>query len=63
MAGGLAGGVAMLIIKYIVPGPYEWSTMWFGVANVCANAGIMASSVVLWVSQNLEDDYSYQLSL
>ncbi|TVY91397.1 Vacuolar protein sorting-associated protein [Lachnellula willkommii] len=34
-----------------------------GVANVLANGGVMMSSVVLWVSQNMEDEYSYNLAL
>lgn len=62
MAGGLAGSVTVLIIKYIVP-QYEFSTLYFGIANVIANGMIMLSSIVLWVSQNMEDDYSYHLSL
>ncbi|KAI5806557.1 hypothetical protein DFH27DRAFT_479987 [Peziza echinospora] len=62
MAGGLAGSVTVLILKYIVPG-YEGQTLYFGVANVIANSLIMLSSVVLWVSQNMEDDYHYNLSL
>jgi hypothetical protein len=34
-----------------------------GVANVVANGLVMLSSVVLWVSQNMEDDYTYNLQL
>ena len=56
--------------------------MWFGVANVIANALIMLrfvdeiqalsldylltrlrSSVVLWVAQNMEEDYTYSVTL
>ncbi|KAK3671721.1 Vacuolar protein sorting-associated protein 68 [Recurvomyces mirabilis] len=62
MAGGLAGGVTVMVLKYVVPGA-NWPAMWFGVANVVANAMIMLSSVVLWVSQNMEDDYTYNLAL
>ncbi|KAK8200920.1 Vacuolar protein sorting-associated protein 68 [Zalaria obscura] len=62
MAGGLAGGVTVMVLKYIVP-EVEWPTMWFGVANVIANALVSLSSVVLWVSQNMEDDYTYNLQL
>ena len=40
MAGGLAGSVTVLVIKYIVP-QYEFPTMYFGVANVVANSLIM----------------------
>lgn len=62
MAGGLAGSVAVMVLKYIVPG-YPTPTLYFGVANVIANGLIMLSSVVLWVSQNMEDDYTYNLAL
>lgn len=62
MAGGLAGSVAVLVLKYIVE-QYEFETMYFGIANVVANSLVMLSSAVLWVSQNMEDDYAYHLSL
>ena len=69
---------AVLVLKYIVP-EYPFPTLYFGVANTIANGLIMlrypatlpnnrhsltwASSVVLWVSQNMEDDYTYNLAL
>ncbi|MCJ1483486.1 hypothetical protein MMC06_003653 [Schaereria dolodes] len=62
MAGGLAGSVAVLVLKYVV-NDYGFPTLYFGVANVVANGLIMLSSVVLWVSQNMEDDYTYNLAL
>lgn len=62
LAGGMAGSIAVLVLKYVVPG-YEMPTLYFGVANVIANGLIMASSAVLWVSQNMEDDYTYNLAL
>lgn len=40
MAGGLAGSVVVLVLKYIL-NEYPWPTLWFGVANVVANALIM----------------------
>ena len=40
MAGGLAGGISVMVLKYLVPGA-EWPTMWFGVANVVCNALVM----------------------
>lgn len=60
MAGGLAGSVAVLVLKYVVE-KYEFETMYFGIANVVANSLIMLSSMVLWVSQNMEEDYTYRL--
>lgn len=62
MAGGLAGGVTVMVLKYVVP-EAQWPAMWFGVANVVGNALVMGSSIALWVSQNLEDDYTYNLAL
>ena len=69
---------AVLVLKYVVP-DYPFPTLYFGVANVIANGLIMLryvypenpsfptdevySSVVLWVSQNMEDDYTYNLAL
>ena len=40
MAGGLAGSVAVLVLKYIVE-QYEFETMYFGIANVVANSLVM----------------------
>ncbi|KAG9541254.1 UPF0220-domain-containing protein, partial [Aureobasidium melanogenum] len=62
IAGGLAGGVTVMVLKYVVP-QYTFPTLWFGVANVIANILVSLSSVVLWVSQNMEDDYTYNLQL
>ncbi|KAI5849575.1 hypothetical protein DFP73DRAFT_541096 [Morchella snyderi] len=62
LAGGLAGSVCFLILSYIVP-EYPWPTLYFGVANVLANSLIMLSCMSLWLSQNIEEDYSYSLSL
>jgi len=62
LAGGMAGGVTVLVLKYIVP-QTVWPTLYMGVANVLANGLVMLSSVVLWISQNMEDEYSYNLSL
>ncbi|KAI9772916.1 MAG: hypothetical protein M1840_008798 [Geoglossum simile] len=62
MAGGLAGSVTVLILKYLVP-EYPWPTLYLGVANVIANGLIMLSSVALWVSQSIEDEYTYNLAL
>lgn len=40
LAGGMAGGVTVLVLKYIVP-QTVWPTLYMGVANVLANALIM----------------------
>ncbi|SJX64915.1 uncharacterized protein SRS1_15344 [Sporisorium reilianum f. sp. reilianum] len=62
MAGGLAGSITVLTVKYLVPylpEGYEY----YGVANVIQNACIMSSTVLLWLSQNTESEYEYNLTL
>ncbi|EPE29901.1 hypothetical protein GLAREA_01061 [Glarea lozoyensis ATCC 20868] len=62
LAGGMAGGVTVLVLKYVVT-ETVWPTLYMGVANVLANGLVMLSSVVLWISQNMEDEYAYNLAL
>lgn len=62
IAGGLAGSVCVLVLNYVVV-EASVQTMWMGIANVLGNALVMLSCVVLWVSQNMEDDYTYNLAL
>ncbi|BCS17915.1 UPF0220 family protein [Aspergillus puulaauensis] len=62
LAGGLAGSVTVMVLKYLLK-DYELSILYFGIANVISNGLIMLSSIVLWVSQNIEDDYTYNLAL
>jgi len=62
LAGGMAGGVTVLVLKYVVT-ETSWPTLYMGVANVVSNALVGLSSVVLWISQNMEDEYSYNLAL
>lgn len=62
LAGGMAGGVTVFVLKFVVQ-DVAWPTMGMGVENVVANALVGLSSVVLWVSQNMEDEYSYNLAL
>jgi hypothetical protein len=40
LAGGMAGGVAVFVLKYVVPG-VPWPTLRMGVENVLANGGVM----------------------
>lgn len=40
MAGGLAGGVCVMVLKYVV-NDASWPALWMGVANVIANALVM----------------------
>ncbi|KAJ5934020.1 Vacuolar protein sorting-associated protein 68 [Penicillium verhagenii] len=62
LAGGLAGSVTIMVLKYLIK-DYPIQTLYFGIANVVANGLVMLSSIVLWVSQNMEDDYTYNLAL
>jgi len=62
LAGGLAGSVTVMVLKYVVK-DVAWPTLWLGVSGVCASGGIMASSAILWVAQNMEDEYTYNLAL
>ncbi|KAF9977128.1 hypothetical protein BGZ73_006895 [Actinomortierella ambigua] len=62
MAGGLAGSVTVLCIKYIVPQYGDPFVTW-GIYNVVQNASIMISAAILWVAQSTETDYQYNLSL
>ncbi|KAH7348182.1 hypothetical protein BKA66DRAFT_432329 [Pyrenochaeta sp. MPI-SDFR-AT-0127] len=62
LAGGLAGSVVVLVMKYIVP-EFIWPTIWMGIGNVVANGLMMLSSAVLWIAQNMEDEYTYNLAL
>jgi hypothetical protein len=44
LAGGLAGSVTVMVLKYVVK-EAVWPTMWFGVGNVVANACVMTRYV------------------
>lgn len=62
LAGGMAGGVTIFVLRFVVPS-IGFPMMTMGVENVVANGLVGLSTVVLWVSQNMEDEYSYNLSL
>ncbi|KAM6512672.1 Vacuolar protein sorting-associated protein 68 [Fusarium solani] len=62
LAGGMAGGVTVFVLKFVVPS-VAMPALGMGIENVVSNALVGVSSVVLWVSQNMEDEYSYNLSL
>lgn len=63
LAGGLSGSLVVLIIKFWAKDYYEYPTVGMGVNNVMGNLCILLSCVVLWIAQNVEDDYSYSLTL
>lgn len=63
LAGGMAGGVTVFVLKYVVDPGVPMPALLMGIENVVANALVGVSSVVLWISQNMEDEYSYNLAL
>lgn len=62
LAGGIAGSLALLIIKYMM-NPDAVGFVEFGVAGVLQNVAIMACAIMLWFSQRTESDYEYNLTL
>ncbi|KAI5119144.1 hypothetical protein M0805_005223 [Coniferiporia weirii] len=62
MAGGLAGSVTILVIKYVVP-HYPEQFTYYGYANVSQNVAIMLSAMLLWIAQSGPSDYEYSLSI
>ncbi|CCD26168.2 Vps68p NDAI_0G03910 [Naumovozyma dairenensis CBS 421] len=63
LAGGLSGSIVVLIIKFLVKDYTSYPTVGMGVNNVLGNIFILLSCVVLWIAQNMEDEYSYSLTL
>ncbi|KAI8367407.1 hypothetical protein EDC96DRAFT_506715 [Choanephora cucurbitarum] len=59
IAGGLAGSFCVLILKYII----HENTLYYGVTGVIQNAMIMMSAAVLWVAQNTQNEYEYNVHL
>lgn len=62
LAGGLAGSFMVLVLKFLMK-HYSYPTLGMGVSNVVCNGSIMLSCIVLWLSQNIEDEYSYSLGI
>ncbi|CCC69443.1 hypothetical protein NCAS_0C04530 [Naumovozyma castellii] len=63
LAGGLSGSIVVLIIKFLVKDYTSYPTVGMGINNVLGNIFILISCVVLWIAQNIEDEYSYSLTL
>ncbi|CAK5278312.1 unnamed protein product [Mycena citricolor] len=62
MAGGLAGSVSLLVLKYVLPA-HDAQFKYYGYAAVSQNVALMLSVVVLWMAQHTTDEYEYQLTL
>lgn len=62
LAGGMAGSFMVFILKFLMK-HYTFPTLGMGVSNIVCNGCIMLSCIILWLSQNIEDEYSYSLAL
>jgi len=62
MAGGLAGSVSLLVLKYVLK-DYPEQYTYYGYANVSQNVSLMLSAVVLWIAQSSQSEYDYSLTL
>lgn len=63
LAGGLAGSIVVLIIKFLVKDYTSYPTVGMGINNVLGNGFIVLSCIVLWIAQTVEDEYSYSLTI
>ncbi|KAF5341616.1 hypothetical protein D9757_015036 [Collybiopsis confluens] len=62
MAGGLAGSITVLVLKYVLS-DYAEMFKYYGYANVTQNVLLMLSAIVLWMAQNTSTEYEYNLTL
>jgi len=62
MAGGLAGSVTVLVLKYVLS-DYAEMFKYYGYANVIQNFLIMVSAAFLWMAQSTSGEYEYNVTL
>ncbi|EPQ50905.1 UPF0220-domain-containing protein [Gloeophyllum trabeum ATCC 11539] len=62
MAGGLAGSIALHVLKYYLH-EYPEQFLYYGYANMSQNVCFMLSAVVLWLAQSSSSEYEYNLTL
>ena len=62
LAGGVAGSFMVFILKFLMK-HITFPTLGMGVSSIVCNSCIMLSCIVLWLSQNIEDEFSYNLTL
>ncbi|KAI1313793.1 hypothetical protein EDD11_002500 [Mortierella claussenii] len=62
MAGGLAGSISVMCIKYLIP-DYGGLFAFWGICNVVQNSLIMISAALLWIAENTESEYQYNFSI
>ncbi|KAI8366742.1 uncharacterized protein BYT42DRAFT_587728 [Radiomyces spectabilis] len=63
IAGGFAGSVCVLIIKYVVNHDSAQPYLYYGVAAVVQCTLLMFSSAILWVAQSTQEEYEYNVRL
>ncbi|KAJ1871743.1 Vacuolar protein sorting-associated protein 68 [Coemansia sp. RSA 1722] len=62
LAGGVAGSITILAIKYIVP-EVEPGVLYIGFTNVIQTCSILFASVILWFVHNSDHDNQYNFVL
>ncbi|KAF8217449.1 hypothetical protein K438DRAFT_1952336 [Mycena galopus ATCC 62051] len=62
MAGGMAGSVTVLVIKYVLP-DHAAQFKYYGYASVGQNLALMLSVVLLWLAQSASGEYEYNVTL
>ncbi|KAK7059920.1 hypothetical protein R3P38DRAFT_2838548 [Favolaschia claudopus] len=62
MAGGMAGSVTVLVIKYVIPNHAD-QFKYYSYASISQNLALMLSVVILWIAQNSSSEYEYNLTL
>ncbi|KAI9313207.1 hypothetical protein BX666DRAFT_748845 [Dichotomocladium elegans] len=63
IAGGFAGSFCVLIVKYIVYLESSKPEIFYGAAGVVQCGLIMISTIVLWIAQNTQEEYEYNVHL
>ncbi|TFK46472.1 UPF0220-domain-containing protein [Heliocybe sulcata] len=62
MAGGLAGSIALHVLKYYLQ-EFPEQFLYYGYANMSQNVCFMLSAVILWLAQSSSSEYEYNLTL
>ncbi|KAH3670431.1 hypothetical protein OGAPHI_000946 [Ogataea philodendri] len=63
LAVGMSGSALLVILKYVVKGYTSMPTLGMALENIYATGSITLSCIILWVVQNVEEDYNYSLAL
>lgn len=63
LASGISGSLVVLIVKFLLKDYTSYPTLGMGINNVLANLAILLSCTMLWIGQNVEDEYNYSLTL